>query len=115
MRYGIWAIPFLLFYLYFGIRVLWGCFRSWRTDVTQVGFVVCTLPFLASFFEPSFPYGPGEVQLLVFLLFGFSMRTLSDQQCAQLEQKPQEPQIWYCELHDLWVNRRHISKKISSK
>ena len=40
LRYGIWAIPFLLFYLYFGIRVLWGCFRSWRTDVTQVGFVV---------------------------------------------------------------------------
>lgn len=115
LRYGIWAIPFLLFYLYFGIRVLWGCFRSWRTDVTQVGFVVCTLPFLASFFEPSFPYGPGEVQLLVFLLFGFSMRTLSEQQCTQLEQKPQEPQIWYRELHDLWLNRRHLSKKISSK
>lgn len=102
VRYGIWAIPFLLFYLYFGLYVLWGCFKSWRTEIMQVGFVVCTLPLIASFIEPSFPYGPGEVQLLVFLLLGFSMRSVMEQKRLAQGSVSADYQLWYREIRALF-------------
>lgn len=103
VRYGVWSLPFLLFYIYFGIKVLWGIFRNWHTDISQVGYIVCALPFIVSFFEPSFPYGPGEVQLLVFLLLGYSMRSYIT---LNHPENDIEYKVWYEELKDFVVSKK---------
>lgn len=104
VRYGVWSLPFMLFYIFFGVKTLCGVFKSWRMDISQVGFVVCCLPFIVSFFEPSFPYGPGEVQLLVFLLLGYSMRsyvTLYHPEDDKIEYK-----VWYEEMKDFIASKK---------
>lgn len=102
VRYGVWAFPFLLFYAFFGIRMIIGIFKPWHSDVRQVGFIVCGLPCIVSFFEPSFPFGPGEVQLLVFLLLGFSL--------ASGDGMPeQNEKLWLDEIRDF----RNRKKKTS--
>jgi glycosyltransferase involved in cell wall biosynthesis len=73
-RYSIFSLPLLLFYLYFGISTLIELFKSRKTEIKQVGWVVCCIPLIISFAEPNFPYGPGLVQMLAFLLLGFSLR-----------------------------------------
>ena len=73
-RYSIFSLPLLLFYIYFGISTLIELFKSRKTEIKQVGWVVCCIPLIISFAEPNFPYGPGLVQMLAFLLLGFSLR-----------------------------------------
>ncbi len=73
-RYSYFAIPLLLFYIYFGISTLIEVFKSRKSNIRQVGWIVCCVPLLISFAEPNFPYGPGLVQMLAFLLLGFSLR-----------------------------------------
>lgn len=70
VRYGIWSIPLVGFYIYFGIRTIVALFRKRKTDIRDAGFVACIVPLLVSFVEPNFPYGPGSVQMLAFLLLG---------------------------------------------
>lgn len=70
VRYGIWSLPLVAFYLYFGIYTIVALFRERRTDIRDAGFVACVVPLLVSFVEPNFPYGPGSVQMLAFLLLG---------------------------------------------
>ena len=72
-RYGFFAWPLLAFYLYFGISTLIEIFRRRKSEIHQVGWIVCCIPLIVSFAEPNFPYGPGLVQLLAFLLLGFSL------------------------------------------
>lgn len=74
VRYGIWSFPMVAFYLYFGIVTIIALFRNRKTALADVGYVVCMVPLLVSFMEPSFPYGPGSVQLLAFLLLGATFR-----------------------------------------
>ena len=73
-RYSFFSLPLLLFYFYFGISTLIVIFKSRKTQVKQVGWVVCCIPLIISFAEPNFPYGPGLVQMMAFLLLGFSLR-----------------------------------------
>lgn len=73
-RYSFFSIPLLLFYIYFGISTLIEIFKSRKSQIRQVGWVVCCIPLIISFAEPNFPYGPGLVQMLAFLLLGFSLR-----------------------------------------
>lgn len=73
-RYSYFSIPLLLFYIYFGISALIEVFKTRKSQVRQVGWMVCCVPLLVSFAEPSFPYGPGLVQMLAFLLLGYSLR-----------------------------------------
>lgn len=105
-RYGVWALPFLAFYIYFGIRILCGVFKTWKTEVTNVGFIVCILPFIVSLFEPSFPYGPGEIQLLVFLLLGFSFRSIHENELSRDGADSAEDQVWYQEIKELVHKRK---------
>jgi len=74
VRYGAFSLPLLLFYIYFGISTLIEIFKSRKSQVKQVGWVVCCIPLLISFAEPNFPYGPGLVQMMAFLLLGYSLR-----------------------------------------
>ncbi len=72
VRYRIWSFPLVGFYLYFGLKTLCQLFRSRKTDLRDIGYVACTIPLIISFVEPNFPYGPGSVQVLAFLLLGAS-------------------------------------------
>lgn len=74
VRYGIFSLPLILFYVYFGLSCLFEIFKSRRSSVKQVGWIISTIPLIISFAEPNFPYGPGLVQLPVFLLLGYSLR-----------------------------------------
>ena len=74
VRYGIWSFPLVAFYLYFGIRTIVALFRERWTALRDVGFVACTIPLMVSFVEPNFPYGPGSVQMMAFLLLGATFR-----------------------------------------
>ena len=74
VRYEYFSLPLLLFYIYFGASTLFELFKSRKSQVKQVGWVVCCIPLLISFAEPNFPYGPGLVQMMAFLLLGFSLR-----------------------------------------
>ncbi len=73
-RYSLFSLPLLLFYIYFGISALIEIFKTRKSQIRQAGWAVCCVPLLISFAEPNFPYGPGLVQLLAFLLLGFSLR-----------------------------------------
>lgn len=73
-RYSFFSVPLLLFYIYFGVSALIEIFKTRKSQVKQVGWMVCCVPLLISFAEPNFPYGPGLVQMLAFLLLGFSLR-----------------------------------------
>lgn len=75
VRYGIWAVPFFVIYICFGLRTLKGIFAKRRCDIADAGFYVLVVPFAISMLEPSFPYGPGSVQLLAFLLFGHAINS----------------------------------------
>ena len=74
VRYRLFSLPLLLFYIYFGTSTLIEVFKKRKSDIRQVGWIVCCVPLLISFAEPNFPYGPGLVQMLAFLLLGFSLR-----------------------------------------
>lgn len=74
VRYRLFSLPLLGFYIYFGLSTLIEIFKSRKSQIRQVGWIVCCIPLLISFAEPNFPYGPGLVQLLAFLLLGFSLR-----------------------------------------
>jgi len=86
-RYSFFSLPLLLFYIYFGVSTLMEIFKSRKTELKQAGWVVCCVPLLISFAEPNFPYGPGLVQMLAFLLLGFSLRP-SDPPARTLEENP---------------------------
>ncbi len=85
VRYRLFSLPLLLFYIYFGISTLIEVFKSRKSDIRQVGWIVCCVPMLISFAEPNFPYGPGLVQMLAFLLLGFSLRPAEPQDRPEAE------------------------------
>ena len=74
VRYGLFSFPLLAFYLFFIGNVAYHVFKHRRTKIRDVGYVVCVVPLIVSLAEPSFPYGPGSVQMLAFLLLGASFR-----------------------------------------
>ena len=71
VRYSVFSLPLLLFYIYFGISALIEVFKTRKSQVKQVGWIVCCIPLLISFAEPNFPYGPGLVQMMAFLLLRY--------------------------------------------
>ncbi len=74
VRYGLWSFPIIGFYLFFGIMTICALFRQRRSDIRDFGYVACTIPLIVSLAEPNFPYGPGTVQMLAFMLLGASLQ-----------------------------------------
>ncbi|MBR6333365.1 MAG: glycosyltransferase [Bacteroidales bacterium] len=93
VRYGIFSFPLIAFYLFFIGNVIYHLFKSRRTNIRDVGYVVCMVPLIVSLAEPSFPYGPGSVQMLAFLLLGASLRWSRQPEAERIP--PAEP----CVLH----------------
>lgn len=84
-RYGFFAWPLLAFYLYFCISTLIEIFRKRKSEIHQTGWIVCCIPLIVSLAEPNFPYGPGLVQLLAFLLLGYSLSSCDKIQLSNAE------------------------------
>ena len=86
-RYGFFSIPLLAFYLYFCISALIEIFKTRKSQIRQAGWIVCCIPLIISLAEPNFPYGPGLVQLLAFLLLGFSLSSCEKVQLCEADGK----------------------------
>ena len=86
-RYGFFAWPLLAFYLYFCVSVLIEIFKKRKSEIRQAGWIVCCIPLIISVAEPNFPYGPGLVQLLAFLLLGFSLSSCEKVQLCEADGK----------------------------
>lgn len=91
VRYGIWSFPIIGFYLFFGIKTICVLFRQRRSDIREVGYVACTIPLIVSLAEPNFPYGPGTVQMLAFVLLGASLQAYDT--VPERHKKPKEKKI----------------------
>jgi glycosyltransferase involved in cell wall biosynthesis len=105
VRYSYFSLPLLLFYIYFGISTLIEIFKSRRSKVKQVGWLVCSIPLMISFAEPNFPYGPGLVQMFAFLLLGYSLR--SDRMEARAEADNADTVLHVC--NDLYYSKVHTN------
>ena len=91
VRYGLFSLPLLAFYLFFIGNVAYHVFKHRRTKIRDVGYVVCIVPLIVSLAEPSFPYGPGSVQMLAFLLLGATFRW--NQEPEEVRTLPQDGEV----------------------
>ena len=73
VRYGVFALPFLLIYCLFLIKFLRMLFKG-RLSLGNMGWILLSIPLFCSLLEPSAPFGPGTVQLMPFLLCGLAVR-----------------------------------------
>lgn len=72
--YGIIGSAFLLIlYLYLLLIIVRKCWHINVSAFTDIGYLLLAISFLVSLAEPTFPYGPGTVNYLPFLLFGVAM------------------------------------------
>lgn len=74
VRYGVWSFPFIVLYLFFVVKIIKEYFREKQFQFRHVGFFIPIIPFFISLLEPSFPFGPGTVQVFVYVLFGHSLQ-----------------------------------------
>ena len=77
VRYGIWAFPFAILYFYIIIFILKNIRRASVVNFEQIGVYLLIIPFIISLLEPSFPFGPGSVQVFTYILFGYSLNKIS--------------------------------------
>lgn len=74
VRYGVWSIFFVAMYLLFAVKIIKEYFREKQLQLEYVGFFIPIIPFFISLLEPSFPFGPGTVQVFVYVLFGQALQ-----------------------------------------
>lgn len=74
VRYGVWSMFFILVYLIFFVKIIKEYFRDKELQFDKMGFFIPIIPFFISLLEPSFPFGPGTVQVFVYVLFGHALQ-----------------------------------------
>ncbi len=74
VRYGVWSLFFILIYLLFVVKIIKEYFRYKELQFDKMGFFIPIIPFFISLLEPSFPFGPGTVQVFVYVLFGHALQ-----------------------------------------
>lgn len=74
VRYGVWSMFFILVYLIFVVKIIKEYFRYKELQFDKMGFFIPIIPFFISLLEPSFPFGPGTVQVFVYILFGHALQ-----------------------------------------
>jgi len=74
VRYGIiGSIPFIIIYILVGIFCLKQIiFR--KPVIENLGVFLFIIPFIISFFEYSYPFGPGTANFMVFFMFSITIR-----------------------------------------
>ena len=65
---------FILVYLIFFVKIIKEYFRDKELQFDKMGFFIPIIPFFISLLEPSFPFGPGTVQVFVYVLFGHALQ-----------------------------------------
>ena len=74
VRYGVWSMFFIVLYLLFVVKIIVEYFREEQFQFEHLGFFIPIIPFFISLLEPSFPFGPGTVQVFVYVLFGHALQ-----------------------------------------
>lgn len=74
VRYGVWSMFFILVYLMFVVKIIKEYYRNKDLQFGKIGFFIPIIPFFISLLEPSYPFGPGTVQVFVYLLFGQALQ-----------------------------------------
>lgn len=74
VRYGVWSVLFVAVYAIFLIKMIKEYFRERQLHLDSIGYFILIIPFFVSLLEPSFPYGPGTVQIMVYVLFGQTLQ-----------------------------------------
>lgn len=79
VRYGIWGAFFVFFYFAIVIKTV----KKYRNikigdfKYEEMGFYVIAIPYFVSLLEPSYPFGPGTVQVFSYIILGYSLRQQS--------------------------------------
>jgi hypothetical protein len=74
-RYGLIGSVFLLIlYFYLSLIVIIRIFKIKELRLEHFGYIVLIIPIFISLLEPTFPYGPGSVQVIAFFMFGHSLK-----------------------------------------
>jgi O-Antigen ligase len=69
---GSFPLLCLYFYLIWTIIIKISRIREFRMD--HFGYMVMIIPIIISLMEPSFPFGPGSVQVIIYFMFGYSLK-----------------------------------------
>ena len=71
--YGlVFSWPIITYYLILITRSVAFSFREHSFSFFQLGFVIVLVPYVASLLEPTFPFGPGTVNVFNFVLLGIA-------------------------------------------
>lgn len=74
-QYGIvGSLPLLFLYLFLFWTVIVKILKIAEVKTENFGYLVMIVPFTISLLEPSFPFGPGSVQVLIYFMFGYSLQ-----------------------------------------
>jgi hypothetical protein len=68
------ALPVLSLYVYLAIAVATGLLKYNIFDINNVGFLLLAVSFGISMTEPTYPFGPGTVNIFNFTMFGIALR-----------------------------------------
>lgn len=78
VRYGVFAIPFLCFYLMIIINAASKVINNKQLLHAQMGFYIIIIPYIISMLEPGAPFGPGSVYFFTYLIYGFSLNRINN-------------------------------------
>ncbi len=74
-QYGIvGSFPLIFLYMFLFWTVIVRILNIREVKTENFGYLVMIVPFTISLLEPSFPYGPGSVQVLIYFMFGYSLQ-----------------------------------------
>lgn len=77
VRYGICALPFLIYYLTFISHAFIQLKNSRFLSIEYIGFFIIIIPYIVSMLEPGAPFGPGSIYFFTYILYGFSLRQIN--------------------------------------
>ena len=74
-RYGIiGSFLLLILYFYLSFVIVINILKIKELGLEHIGYFVLIIPFFISLLEPTFPYGPGSVQVIAFFMFGYALK-----------------------------------------
>jgi hypothetical protein len=74
-QYGILgSFPLLCLYFYLIWTIIIKISRIREFRIEHSGYMAMIIPIIISLMEPSFPFGPGSVQVIVYFMLGYSLK-----------------------------------------
>ncbi len=68
------SLPIMLLYFFIAWTIIKNVFMIKQIGLENSGYIIMIIPLIISLFEPSYPFGPGSVQVIAFLMFGYSLK-----------------------------------------